>query len=35
MAFQFQKLEVYNDAVGLADAVYSLTKRFPRGKPSV
>jgi four helix bundle protein len=30
MAFQFQKLEVYNDAVGLVDAVYALTKRFPR-----
>jgi four helix bundle protein len=31
MAFMFEKLEVYQKAVSLADAVTSLTQGFPRG----
>jgi four helix bundle protein len=31
MAFMFEKLEVYQKAVSLADAVAALTNEFPRG----
>lgn len=31
MAFMFEKLEVYQKAVSLADSVASLTPEFPRG----
>ena len=31
MAFMFEKLEVYQKAVSLADAVAALTQTFPRG----
>jgi four helix bundle protein len=31
MAFMFEKLEVYQKAVSLADAVAVLTQEFPRG----
>jgi hypothetical protein len=31
MAFAFEKLFVYQKAVGFADAICSLTKGFPRG----
>jgi len=30
MAFNFEKLEVYQEAVALADEVYELTKNFPK-----
>jgi hypothetical protein len=31
MAFMFEKLEVYQKAVSLADSVAALTQGFPRG----
>jgi len=31
MAFMFEKLEVYQKAIGLADEVAALTESFPRG----
>ena len=31
MAFMFEKLEVYQKAVSLADAIAALTQEFPRG----
>lgn len=31
MAFMFEKLEVYQKAVSLADSVAALTQEFPRG----
>jgi len=31
MAFMFEKLEVYNKAVDLADEIAALTEGFPRG----
>ncbi len=31
MAFMFEKLEVYQKAVALADEVAALTQKFPRG----
>jgi four helix bundle protein len=31
MAFMFEKLEVYQKAIDLADEIAALTERFPRG----
>jgi four helix bundle protein len=31
MAFMFEKLEVYQKAVNLADSTFQLTEQFPRG----
>ena len=31
MAFMFEKLEVYQKAVGFADQIVALTQTFPRG----
>src|SRR5512141_2333006 len=30
--FNFEKLEVWNDAIVLADMVYALTRKFPDGE---
>ena len=30
MAFDFEKLDVYQEALGFADSVYGLTAKFPR-----
>jgi len=30
MGFNFEKLEVYQEAVGLANEIYELTKNFPK-----
>jgi len=32
MQFNFERLEVYNDAVELANQTYEITKRFPRSE---
>jgi len=32
MHFNFERLEVYNDAVELANKIYEITKTFPRSE---